>query len=81
MLIMIAMAMMIVVLMYQQESHMDWISDGGHVDRAGSNHSDHCVMVHQILVSHVVGVLMETKAHCQTKKVTSKHTTITLQCP
>ena len=47
MLIMIAMGMMIVVLMYQQECHMDWISDRGYYDdRAGSNYSDPCVMVH-----------------------------------
>ena len=42
-----AMAMMIVVLMYQQECHMDWISDGGYDDRASSNYKDPGVMVHQ----------------------------------
>ena len=47
MLIMIAMGIMVVVLMYQQECHMDWISDGGYDDRAGSNYSVPCVMVHQ----------------------------------
>jgi len=38
--------MTIVVLMYQQECHMDWISDGGYDSKAGSNQSDPCGMVH-----------------------------------
>ena len=40
MLVMIVMAMLIIVRMYQQECHMDWISDGGYDDRAGSDYSD-----------------------------------------
>ena len=65
---MIAMGMTVVVLMYQQACIMDWSSGGGHDDRASSNYSDHCVMVHHNLVSYEVGVLMAIikQSHMQT---------------